>query len=131
MATIAERKYANYTVRIGEDLQRHVTYEESAAGRLMRVHHRISRVPSRQEFVLRHFADATVEDRFDAESRIARIPVTFFNWEQAGVVYRKKAAAGYWFFYARAGRPVNDPLVQLELEMMIDLDAEARHDLVT
>lgn len=115
-------KYANYTIRVGEDdLNQRVSYREAAAGGLLRVHYRVSRVPSRQEFVLRHCVDATAADRAQAVDRLDRLPSAFANWEKADVVWRRKARiGGYWFFYAFAGTPVDDPLVQLELEMLID-----------
>lgn len=113
--------YAGYTVRIGDEFPRDVFYTDSTAGTLMRAHFRVSRVPSRQEFVVRPLRGATAADLAEMTAKIASIRQTFRSAELKGVARRLwKREGQYWFFYVYMGTPCDDPLVQLELEMMID-----------
>ncbi|WP_454113344.1 hypothetical protein [Microbacterium maritypicum] len=124
--------YADYTVRIGDEYPLDVYYDEDVEGdRLLRVHARVSRTPSRKEFVLRPLRGATDADRARLERWADTIRRLFRSCDVAGVPYRKWNRAGQcWIFVIYLGTPVEDPLVQLELEMMIDLDSEIRHDRV-
>ncbi len=91
-------------------------------GRAKRIHFIVFRVPSAQEFVLRHLANATDEDRRFAErwfaqddfwSTIPRDCIRKFGSGDAG-------KHSYFWWQAKVGRYIDDPLIQLELEMMID-----------
>lgn len=116
-------KYADYTVRIGDDLERDVYYEYDHPTPL-RVHYRAYRIPSRKEFVIRNFTGATEQDRAEAERDVPRIPKMFEWVEHHTDIRRRKSKSGYWFWAWFFGTPSEDPLIQLELEMMIDLDSE-------
>ncbi|MFJ4255176.1 hypothetical protein [Microbacterium sp. NPDC090003] len=121
--------YADYTVRIGEEFPLDVYYDENLRGELLRIHHRVSRTPSRREFVVRPLRGATSDDRADIEEEIRNLRRVFRKCDRDGVPSRKWNRAGrFWFFVIYLGSIVNDPLVQLELEMMIDLEHEIRHD---
>lgn len=114
-------KYAGYSVRIAQtDSRAHVKYlDDAATGELLRVHYVVCRVPSRREFVIRHYHDATPEDR----ARIVRpenVARVFEYWESIGAAHKRRASKGYYWWGAAGGHLVDDPMVQLELEMMID-----------
>lgn len=119
--SIAETKYQDYTCRIGEDLPGKMFFEE-VNGQLVRFYCQFYRVPSRKEFVLRFYAGADVEDRRRGERMLRRMP----EWTEfpTETWFKRRHSAGYYFWKLVIGRPVENPLVQLELEMMIDLDRQ-------
>ena len=110
----------------GSDAPNHVYYSDNAGGSLLlRVHFRIARLSGSAGYTLAHFADATIEDRARAKERASRIGdlgVLFSRCKAAGVMYRRRYPEDRrrWVEYVMLGTPVSDPLIQLELEMMID-----------
>lgn len=129
MSIIAERATERHTIEVGEDLDRPVYYDENQRStHLLRIHFRLARVTSRPGvFVIRHFRDASDADRRSAIMRVSRMgtpEATFARWKALGVdVVRVRWAADRrsWMEFVPMGDPVEDPLIQLELEMMIDL----------
>jgi hypothetical protein len=120
-------KYHGWTVRVGEDWPCSPEVAEDLLGRgLMRIHCRASRTPSKREFVIRSFSGATEEDRAKQLKLMSRIHRTFEQAEATpGIVQRVLNRAGrYWIYVIWPGSPIEDPLIQLELEMMIDLHSE-------
>jgi hypothetical protein len=121
-------KYRNYSTRVGEDCAIPACYEDRD-GRLIRYHFRIYRVPSRNEFLLRHLAGSTRDERKRAERMLANMPKgAWANFPDACWFKRRNRAEGHYFWKIEIGYPVSDPLVQLELEMMIDLHSETVAD---
>ncbi|RKN68505.1 hypothetical protein D7252_13540 [Microbacterium sp. CGR2] len=121
--------YADYSLRIGDDFPLDVYYTENADGDLMRVHYRVSRTPSRKEFVVRPLRGSTDVDRANMMNSFERALQSFRRFEAHGLVNRKWNRAGrFWIYYAHLGTRVTDPLTQLELEMMIDLISELRRE---
>jgi len=117
-------KYGDYSIVLGdEDYPRDCYYRENHRGdALLRVHYRVTRLPSKKEITLRHLRDATPADRERAEAEWGKLRQSFAGWEHIGAVRRGKYAQNprCAIFVAMCGTPVEDPLVQLELEMMID-----------
>lgn len=116
------RRYG-WTVKVGPDAPVDVYYDEAQrTGELLRVHFRLSRSPSRREYILRHLAGSTDADRAEAMKVFPRLYEVFDRCEAVGLAQRwKDRKDGTWYFTMRMGTPVDDPLIQLELEMMIDL----------
>ncbi len=121
-------RFYGWTVREGDDLSSKVHYTMNRPGTdLLRVHYRLARVPSRRLFTLRHLRGATHEDRAQARECFHRIPAMFAGLEAKGAARRCLNREGrYWVYSVYLGRPLEDPLVQLELEMMIDLESGVR-----
>lgn len=118
-------KYADYTVEVDVvDSTSRIWYEDRGPD-VLKVHYRVFRIPSRRAFVIRHFAAATATDRGEAEAMAPRIPRLFEAWEGAGrATKRRHPTKGHYYWSVAAGTFIDDPLVQLELEMMIDRGAE-------
>lgn len=121
-------KYHGYTVRIGDDYPRTPYVDEDILGRgLMRVHCRVSRTPSKREFVVRSFSGSTDAERAGAAKLVHRVHRMFERAEASGGVSRVLNREGrFWVYYILPGSPIEDPLIQLELEMMIDLGSGVR-----
>lgn len=122
IVTDPKSRRRGWTVKVGADAPVEVYYDESqTTGELLRVHARISRSPSRREYILRHLRGATDADRADAMKLFPRLYEHFDRWEAAGLTQRwMDRRDRTWYFTARIGMFVEDPLIQLELEMMID-----------
>ncbi|MFN3948665.1 hypothetical protein [Microbacterium sp.] len=131
MTIIAEMRTESHTIEVGEDLEQAVFYAENQRGTmLLRIHFRLARVSSRPGvFVVRHFRDATKADRLSAIERVSAMgspAQTFARWKARGVDVAKVRCATdrrSWMEYVPMGDPVDDPMLQLELEMMIDLQS--------
>lgn len=117
-------KYHGWVVRIGPDYDEAPIITEDALGRgLMRVHCLATRIPSKREFVIRPFAGATPDERAQDLAFAGRIHRDFDRAECAGAVGRVlNRESRYWVYVTWPGTPIEDPLIQLELEMMIDLE---------
>lgn len=113
--------YGGYTVYVDPvESKSSVFYTGSApdASELVRITYRIFRTPSAKRFVLRHFHNATEVDRVFAEKHPREVGLFFRANEH--VARRSRRTDGTYTFTIAAGRKVDDPLQQLELEMMID-----------
>lgn len=121
-------QYHGWTVRVGEDMPRQIFYTENRAGiELLRVHYRVSRAPAKRQFVMRHLTGATERDRTEAMAHFRQLPWVFERNERRGAADRVLNRAGrFWVYYMYRGTPVEDPLIQLELEMMIDRGSGVR-----
>lgn len=116
------RAFAGYTVEIdSEDSKTSVLYRPTSDGRLARFTYRAFRIPSQRRFVIRHFHDATAADRAETEE-FAPLIGALYN-RNRNVVTRYRRNDGTYGFVLIGGTFVDDPLVQLELEMMIDLSS--------
>lgn len=120
-------KYRDYDVVVGEDFPRDCHYRDDALDRgLLRVHYRVTRLPSQKLITLRHLRDASPTERAAAERKLPHLSDTFALWEaRTNAVRRGRYAQNTRcaIFVVMCGTPVEDPLVQLELEMMIDQGA--------
>lgn len=120
-------KYTNYTVEVDDVESTTAPWYEQRGSQMLKVHYRVYRIPSKKKLILRHFAGATPEDRAEAQAILPRLQRAFEIWEnQQKGRRRKHPTAGYIYFAIPAGHLIDDPLVQLELEMMIDNDQTVR-----
>lgn len=118
----AQGKYADYTFRVEETPSVSKVWYEDRGPNVLRVHYQVFRTPSRREFLLRHFVDATASDRAEAQAMIPKIPRLWERWERDGRARKRRhTTKGYYYWTAPLGTFADDPLVQMELEMMIDL----------
>lgn len=122
-------KYSDYTIRFGES-RRRCEITESLSGSLMKVTHTLNRIPSTREFLVWHRIDATPEERTRTEqANFARRFATIESHPDRLVARLKINDRGtkpiaFQFF---SGDPIDDPLIQLELEMMIDIGSEVKN----
>lgn len=117
---------AGFTV--GRDVDEPISFDEAVyGGWLLRIHYRIERVTGRAGYVLRHFAAASEEDRARALADAGELNLDygFRLWLANGAVTRVRWSEDRrrWLEFVDMGTRVEDPLVQLELEMMIDLQS--------
>lgn len=122
-------RYTTYTARVGRDSTLPVRYEEAVGGGLVRVHYTLNRIPSRREFVIWNRRDATPEDRGRAQALLPGLPSWFALVERESpesIAKLKVSDSGdrVFAFQLAGGRAVDDPLIQLELEMMIECTSE-------
>lgn|GEM_PF-3035495 len=117
-------KYASYTLIVDEKPSANKVRYEDRGPDVLRVHFQIYRIPSLREFKLMHFVDATESDRARAEAMIPKIPGLFELWERDGIATKQRHSKGYYYWSLAVGSFVDDPFLQLELEMMIDLNSE-------
>ncbi|WP_100811940.1 MULTISPECIES: hypothetical protein [unclassified Microbacterium] len=118
-----DKKYRDYTTRIARDATtaaHYVTVDGAAA----RLHYFIYRVPSRKEFVLRHMAGSTPAERESAERVLALMPDGRWARYRPKCWFKYRTPAGHYCWRVSLGRFLDDPVVQLELEMMIDRYAD-------
>ncbi len=118
-------KYGHYSLVVNTDHGRVLVEQDEDTGRWVRYHCRIFRVPSRREFALRHCVDATEHDRRQAEKALMSMPSG--GWARFGDRWlrRRSSHGNYYVWSVFVGRYIDDPLVQLELEMMIDQSRSA------
>lgn len=119
-------KFYGWTIREGADLSIAPYMDQDVLGRgFLRVHYRVTRTPSKREFVLRHLTGSTIDERARARRVMANVANWFARAEARGAACQHLNRAGrFWIYSVYAGTPLNDPLIQLELEMMIDLHSE-------
>ncbi|KAA9134843.1 hypothetical protein [Microbacterium caowuchunii] len=123
MTTMAEHADHHYSIVVGED-HGSVLIEEHPTLGWVRYHYRVFRVPSQQRFTLRHCADATPADRERAERVLASLPAGGWATLAAWGELQARAGDGAPCTYLWLGSRLDDPLMQLELEMMLDLASE-------
>jgi len=112
--------YSEYTVSVDPvEAKTSVHYGEAVNGRLARFTYRLFRIPSQKRLVVRHFHDATPEDRQHTEGGMQLQGALFYQSRHAANRHRRPD--GTFAYHIIGGRFVDDPLVQVELEMMIDL----------
>lgn len=116
----APTKYADYGTEIRED-HGNCIIEPDSNGALVKYHYRISRIPSQKLFILRHCKDSTPEDREKAERSLAAMPEGHWADFPSDRWFKRRSTRGFFFWTAYIGRYLDDPLIDLELEMMIDL----------
>lgn len=114
---------------VSADLDEPIYFEGAVDdGGLLRVHYRIERVTGRPSaYVVRHFAEASEDDRARALDDVGSLDLDrgFRYWSAHDVVRRERWAEDRrrWVECVDMGTRVEDPLVQLELEMIIDLQS--------
>ncbi|MGN7969324.1 hypothetical protein [Microbacterium sp. 22296] len=114
--------YAGYLIEVSPtDSPSNVHYAEAANAQLVRFTHRIFRIPSQRRFIVRHFHDATAADRAETERTLLLTGELFHRYRH--IARRTRRPDGTFHFRMVAGPMVQDPLLQLELEMMIDLSS--------
>mgnify|MGYP001076253119 CR=1 FL=1 len=114
--------------QFASDDRRRVRYTESAVGgRLLRLHFMVARTTrDRSVYQWKHFSDASETDRREAEkfaASVSDLDRMFRLWGDHGLVLSKpmREDRRRRVEFVLLGTKVDDPLVQLELEMMIDL----------
>ncbi|MDR6141407.1 hypothetical protein QE375_000961 [Microbacterium foliorum] len=122
--------YADYTIRIGDEYPLDVHYAENIWDDLLiKVQCRVSRTPSKKEFVVRALRGATDADRADIARRLPRIREVFDRCERECVTRQVWNHAGqFGFSVIYLGTRIDAPFSDLELHQMIDLEAELRRD---
>lgn len=125
MGDATVRKHDNYTFRVGNDIPRDGWYEQRSAGRVLKIHYRAYRVPSKHEFVIRHYAWSTDTERKEGERMLHILPRIFWLWESDGRAKKRRHQDGHYFWTAPCGSFLDDPLIQLELEMLIENPSES------
>ncbi|MEV7768307.1 hypothetical protein [Microbacterium sp. NPDC086615] len=109
-----------------EDTRNKVYLSESVGGSdLIRVHYRIARLSGETGYTLAHFSNATDADRKRAVENAAHygdLDHLFERLDAEGALFRRRFPGDRrrWLTYGMFGNSIDDPLVQLELEMMID-----------
>ncbi|WP_282847214.1 hypothetical protein [Microbacterium oxydans] len=116
-------KYQGYSFCTGKDIDRAPWYEDRGPN-VLKVHCRMFRIPSRREFVVRHFSASTVDERADGQRVLRLLPRLFEHWEADGRAHRRKNTDGSWYWTAPVGTFLNDPLEHLQLKHSIDLSSE-------
>ncbi|MEV7875558.1 hypothetical protein [Microbacterium sp. NPDC089188] len=121
-AEIRRGPYAGHTVKIDtRESTTSVHYDTATNGALARFTYRLFRIPSERLLIVRYFHDATMEDRQHAEQALHIQGALFY--QNRSEAQRRKRPDGTFVFRIIGGRIVDDPLVQLELEMMIELSS--------
>lgn len=123
-------RYDDYTVKMCEATPYTDPWHEPRGADVLRVYFRAYRIPSLKLFRVRLFPGATDEDRAHLDWVLStnRVPSQFQGAEIVGAAVRRlRRPDGTYAFRACFGRMLDDPLAQLELEQMIDLEA-SRHD---
>lgn len=111
--------YGAYALEVGADARARVRFEHRDV-EILKVHFWAFRVPSRRKFIVRHFQDATLEDRIEALRLASRLHTAFEGWEQSGKTSKRRRSDGTYCVRAAAGHFIDDPLDRLELEMMLE-----------
>ncbi len=113
--------YADYTIQRKDGGK--VVYSESALypELTVRCFYRIVRIPSTKTLIVYTFIDANDQEREWVENALERgnIGRIFRQWENAGFTHRRRRKDGTYQFSATGGGALDDPLIDLELEMML------------
>lgn len=115
--------YDDYSIEISPKVAPIGVWTEPRGVDVLRVHYRVFRIPSEKRFVVHRFRDANAEDDAYLESSIARgvIAASWRGGEKSGAGYRRiRRSNGTYSFRGHFGRLLDDPMMQLELEMMLD-----------
>lgn len=116
------RKYADYTVEV-RPAQNNRVRVAVIDGEVIRLNCRAHRVPALKKFIVYAYIGADAEDISFAERWARALPRG--AWAQfPDLWFRRKSNKGKWYWSQEVGRVAPDPLVQLELEQIIDMDSE-------
>lgn len=118
----AARRYADYTTVVAEDTDYGSVIDQLDDGTWAKFYYRIFRVPSSKEFTLRMCRDATPREREHAARVLESMPSGGWSKFRPEVWFKRRSPKGYFHWHVFGGEPLEDPLVQLELELMIDLE---------
>lgn len=121
-------RYDDYSVEITAEISHMTVWHEPCRDKVRRVCFWVHRRPSQKRFIVQLFADANAEDEaFVRESvQTGQIPAFWRAGENTGIAYRRRRRTdGTYEFYRGFGRFPDDPLVQLELEMILDSTIDA------
>lgn len=118
-ATLEERKrYAGYSTEVQADSGR-VTIK-IIDGVVYRMAFRFYREPSTRRFILKCCTDATDHERSFARGLVHLMPEGYWAFLSGSDWFRFKSKNGRIAYRQLGGLGADDPLAQLELEMMID-----------
>lgn len=116
------RKYSDYDVEI-KDAARATAHPEVADGVVIRMLCLIRRWPRSRKFQVIVYRGVSPRERALVERWAAGLPLG--GWAQfPDLWFRHRNASGRVYFSQAQGLRVDDPLVQLELELMIDTTSE-------
>jgi hypothetical protein len=117
------QKYADYDVEIREARKSKVRVVVDGDV-VMRVHTVVQRIPSEKKFVVLHLIGRTEKERVFGEHYGALL--TRGHWARYGHWFKRRRVNRSYLFEQLVGLTAADPLVQLELEMLIDATSEVR-----
>lgn len=118
------QKYTDYSTETRGDFGSSSVEVHDETGKLVKYHYRIFRVPSQKLFILKHCVDSTEADRAEAERVLAQMPRGAWPIWEPWADKCRSADGTYYFWRVFMGTFLDDPLMQLELEMMIDWHRE-------
>ena len=111
-----------WTVRILPTLDKFLVYYAECDGELARFTVNAIRCPQTKELEVRHRHGCTAEERAKDLELLVRRAAVDRSHRLPGLWSRfKRNSDGKWAYRITLGEFVEDPLIQLELEMMIDL----------
>lgn len=115
--------YTDYKISISDVLSKDSVHYDAPGhgGRLARFTHNLHRIPSEKRFIVNMFHDATEQDRQFAERTLSNHLMLYA--QSRDLARRDRRKDGTYVFSIAVGQIVGDPMVQLELEMMIDLSS--------
>jgi hypothetical protein len=118
------RKYSDYSTTVDRAWRTTSVIEEMDDGTYAKFFYRILRIPSRKEFVLRLCPDTTPQEAEYALKTLNSMPDGGWAIFDPEFWFKRRWAAGHYSWHIFGGLRIDDPLIQLELELMIDLTNE-------
>ena len=118
-----DSKYRGYTVRLVGDCKQPARYCNDGP-RVVRVFYRVVRIPSRRLFQVQLMPGATPQERAWVSRTLHLVPSDFEMYEEAYALKRRSPSGEFYYWSLVMGFPLDDPMMQLELEMMIDQDQD-------
>lgn len=118
-----QKTFPDYTVRLEPGVDRY-TIERDADGVPFKVFYQVQRWPGRREFVLVVRDGLTAKELAQVEQEDAPMMLDGLFQNRAWKTFRRQ---GKTVHALTVGYPVEDPLIALELEMMLDLEQTRGH----
>ncbi len=121
--------YSGYEVHISNRTRSAPVRYEPFGSATLKVVYTVWRVPSQRRFVVALREGTTPEDLAYILSIRSSIAERFHLWEDSvpEAVRKLRRPDGTYCYMASSGPLCDDPCVQLELEMMIDLSTDAEN----
>ena len=123
MNTVHPTAYTDYTVVMKDDagavFYSPCVQDESLT---LRCVYSICRVPSTKEIIVRCKRGITDQERVAVSKLVDRgiVRSTLYEAERLGATFRKRREDGTYKIYGHFGKALSDPLIDLELQMIID-----------